>query len=187
MGYFLPFDIYDRISKFLKGNLEFPFIEKSEILGIFFLFGKNIGIKTELDVLSVKDIAQRTIAQLKREIFLSKNIVDSNVELIKENYQRRVLQIYVELQKSPSYSQDAINKRIVRDPTILMSCYAQHISYFRQKCFFEIYDPFKKDQLNKKLYDLLLDRMVMISYNVEKPHNLPFNSLQPFIKWILKN
>lgn len=187
MGYFLPFDIYDRISKFLKGNLEFPFIEKSEILGIFFLFGKNIGIKTELDILYVKDIAQRTIAQLKREIFLAKNIVDSNVEIIKENYKRRVLQIYVELQKSPHYSQDTINKRIVRDPTILMSCYAQHISYFRQKCFFEIYDPFKKEQLNKKLYDLLLDRMVMISYNVEKPHDLSFNSLQPFIEWILKN
>ncbi len=47
MGMFLPSDIYKRISKFLDGTLSFPFINKDEILGIFFLFGKNFGVKTQ--------------------------------------------------------------------------------------------------------------------------------------------
>ena len=88
MGFFLPGNIYERLSKFLDGDLDFPFVDQHEILGIFFLFGKNFGVKNDLDVLSAKDITRKTIDQLKREIFLSKNIGPSNIELIKENYQR---------------------------------------------------------------------------------------------------
>ena len=88
------------------------------------------------------------------------------------------------MQNNPAFEEKEINKRISRDPTILMSCYAQHISYYRQKCFFEIYDPFKRDQLDKKLHNLLLNRMVMLSYNVEKSASLPYNTLYPFLKWI---
>ena len=47
MGIFLPGDIYERISKFLDGDLGFPFIDKDEIMGIFFFFGKNFGVKTQ--------------------------------------------------------------------------------------------------------------------------------------------
>lgn len=184
MGFFLPSNIYERISKFLDGSLGFPFVDQDEILGIFFLFGKNFGIKTNLDVLFAKDITRKTIDQLKREIYLSKTITQSSIELIRENYQRRVLQIYVELQNSPTFEEKQINKRISRDPTILLYCYAHHISYYRQKCFFEIYDPFKRYQLDKKLHNLLLNRMVMLSYNVEKSDKLPFNTLRPFIDWI---
>ena len=53
--------------------------------------------------------------------------------------------------------------------------------------FFEIYDPFKRDQLDKKLHSLLLNRMVMLSYNVEKPADLPYNTLHPFVDWIIQN
>ena len=187
MGFFLPSNIYERLSKFLDGDSDFPFVDQHEILGIFFLFGKDFGVKNNLDVSSAKDITRKTIDQLKREIFLSKNITPSNIKLIKENYQRRVLQIYVEMQNSTPFEEREINKRISRDPTLLMYCYAHHISYYRQKCFFEIYEPFKRDQLDKKLHSLLLNRMVMLSYNVEKPADLPYNTLHPFIDWIILN
>ncbi len=187
MGIFLPSDIYKRISKFLEGKLDFPFVNKDEIMGIFFLFGKNFGVKTNLDIFSVKDLARRSIDQIKREIFLSKTITKSNIELIKENYQRRILQIYVESQNDLSFNQSEINERIIRDPSILISCYSQHLAYYGQKCFFEIFDPLKKNQIDEKLNDLLLDRMVMLSYNCEKPETLSFNTLVPFLKWIKIN
>jgi hypothetical protein len=187
MGMFLPSDIYKRVSKFLDGSLDFPFINKDEITGIFFLFGKNFGVKTNIDIFSVKDLARRSIDQIKREIFLSKTITKSNIELIKENYQRRILQIYIESQNNLSSNEFKINERIIRDPSILISCYSQHIAYYSQKCFFEIFDPIKKNQIDEKLNDLLLDRMVMLSYNCENSEMLSFNTLAPFLRWIKIN
>ena len=147
MGIFLPSDIYKRVSKFLDGSLGFPFVNKDEIMGIFFLFGKNFGVKTNLDIFSVEKSARKSIDQIKKEIFLSKTITKSNITLIKENYQRRILQIYIESQNNPlSSNESEINERIIRDPSILMSCYSQHIAYYSQKCFFEIFDPVKKIQ-----------------------------------------
>lgn len=200
MGFFLPADIHKRISAFLEGGITFPFVSNDEILGIFFMFGKKFGVKTDLDILSAKDIARRTIDQIKREIFLSKSLVESNIEVIRENYQRRVLQIYVEfhnyndsnttkpitITSTSTYDGNEINERIIRDPSILMSCYAQHVAYYKQKCFFEIFDPFKMNQLDEKLHHLLLDRMVMLSYNFEKSTKPSFNTLSPFIDWIHK-
>ncbi len=135
MGIFLPVDIYERISKFITGDLNFPFVKRDELVGIFFLFGKKYGIKNYLDVLSVKDIARRTIDQLKREVYISRTIIDSNADSIKENCQRRILQIYVELQNISSFDENSIRERIIRDPSILMSCYSQHIAYYKQKFF----------------------------------------------------
>lgn len=186
MGFFIPSDIYERLLDFLNGNLDFPFVNESEILGIFFLFGKKYGIKNDLDMLSAKDITRKTIDQLKREIFQSKNNTHSDSDYIREKYQRRVLQVYVELQNDPTFEQTKVNERISRDPTLLMYCYAHHISYYRQKCFFEIYDPFKRDQLAIKLHNLLLNRMVMLSYNVEKATDLPYRTMTPFVEWVVK-
>ncbi len=187
MGMFLPSDIYKRVSTFLEGNLDFPYIDRDEIMGVFFLFGKKFGIKSNLDIISVKDLARRSIDQIKREIFLSKKITKSNIDLIRENCQRRVLQIYIEFQDNASFNASEINKRITRDPSILLSCYSQHIAYYDQKCFFEIFDPLKNNQIDKKLHNLLLDRMVMAGYNCEKPEMLPFNTLTPFLEWISIN
>lgn len=187
MGIFLPSDVCMRVSKFLDGNLSFPFVNKDEIMGVFFLFGKNFGVKTNLDIFSVKDLARRSIDQIKREIYLSKTLTNSNIELIRENYQRRILQIYVECQNNSTFNESEINERIARDPSILTSCYCQHIAYYGQKCFFEIFNPLKKNQIDEKLHHLLLDRMVMLSYNCEKPEMLSFNTLVPFLKWIKIN
>ena len=90
----------------------------------------------------------------------------------------------MEFQDNSSFDEYEINKRITRDPSILLSCYSQHMAYYDQKCFFEIFDPLKYNQIGKKLHNLLLDRMVMLSYNREKPEMLPFNTLPPFLEWI---
>lgn len=187
MGFFLPTDIYKRLLRFLDGNLQFPFVKEDEILGIFFLFGKNYGIKNNLDILSAKDITRKTIDQLKREMFQSRNNTQLDNDYIREKYQRRVLQVYVELQNDVKFEQINVNERISRDPTLLMYCYAHHISHYKQKCFFEIYEPFKRDQVDKKLHNLLLNRMVMLSYNVEKTVDLPYRTITPFVEWIFKN
>lgn len=184
MGFFLPVDINERILKFLDNNVQFPFVREDEISAIFFLFGKRYGVKNELDMLSAKEITRKTIDQLKREMFLSKNKSPADSDSVRDQYQMRVLQIYVELQDGPVLEQREITNRISRDPTLLMYCYAHHVSYYRQKCFFEIYDPFKKDQIDAKLHDLLLDRMVMLSYNVQKSTDLPFSTLTPFTRWL---
>lgn len=42
MGIFLPVDVDSRITQFLEKKIEFPFIKKDEIIGIFYLFGKDI-------------------------------------------------------------------------------------------------------------------------------------------------
>jgi len=185
MGMFLPSDIYERISNFLNGNIDFPFIKEEEVMGIFFLFGKSYGVKSNTDVLTVKDIVRRTIDQIKREILLSKKIIESNIDLIKENYHRRILQIYSEAE---DFSYDEyINKRITRDPSILMSCYSQHIANYKQNYFFEIIGPIKKNQIDTKLNNKFLERMIMLSYNCKNSEMLPFNTFEPFSKWIINN
>lgn len=187
MGMFLPSDIYKRVSDFIDGNLKFPFIHKDEIMGIFFLFGKRFGVRKSIDILSAKDLARRTIDQIKREILLSKSITKSNIELMRENYQKRILQIYVECQNDPLLNDSEIYDRIARDPSILISCYCQHLAYHDQKCFFEIFDPFEKNQIDEMLHSLLVKRMIMLSYNFENPKLMPFRSLDPFLKWIRIN
>lgn len=185
MGFFLPVDISERLLKFLEGNLQFPFLSKNEIMGIFFLFGKRHGVNTPLDILSAKDITRKTINQLKRQIFLSKNNSPSDTNSIRDQYQRRVLQVYVEIQNGPTLTQKDINERISRDPTLLMYCYSHHISYHRQNCFFEIYEPLRKEQLHVSLHGRLINRMIMLSFNVEKSTDLPFSTLPHFTKWLI--
>jgi len=41
MGIFLPSDLNTRLSDFINKKREFPFIEKDEIIGTYYLFGKN--------------------------------------------------------------------------------------------------------------------------------------------------
>ena len=73
MGFFLPDDIYERLIKFLDGNLSFPFVREDEILGIFFLFGKKYGIKNNLDILSQKEVALKGYLNQKLKKWLVQN------------------------------------------------------------------------------------------------------------------
>ena len=187
MGIFTPVDIDSRITQFLEKKIEFPFIKKDEIIGIFYLFGKNNKVINDLEILSVKDIAKRTMEQRARNIKIfhefEKNKLDS--DFIREEYNKRILQISIEEQASSSSSKH-LGYRITRDPTILSSCFEQHIAYYRQDYFFELFkQPLKKTELPSSLINKLEQRMLMLCYNVSDSSNLPDdNTIRPFFQWL---
>ncbi len=59
MGMFLPADISRRITMFIECKLEFPFIKKEELIGAFFIFGKNNGIYGEDQILARHRFSQK--------------------------------------------------------------------------------------------------------------------------------
>jgi hypothetical protein len=127
MGIFTPMDIPSRIIQFIEKKIEFPFIKEEEIVGIFYLFGKDNKVTSELEILSVRNIAKRTMEQQARNIKIfhefKENKLDS--EFIREEYNKRILQISIEEQMYSSSPSD-MRSRIVGDPTIqrmLMLCY----------------------------------------------------------------
>jgi hypothetical protein len=186
MGMFLPVDISYRITKFMAGQLEFPFIKKDELTATFYIFGKDHGVKGEIEILTATDLAKRAIQQLAKDIrtfYSMPNKMDSN--FTRENYVRRSLQISIELQKDSSFDLSKMNKRIAGDPSILSSCFAQHIAYYKQDYFFELFQPFEENQLPSSLRRKLEGRMLLIGFNAKDSRSLPFeNMLVPFIEWI---
>lgn len=185
MGIFLPVDVDSRITQFLEKKIEFPFIKKDEIIGIFYLFGKDNKVISDLEILSVKNIAKRTMEQQARNIKIfhefQKNKLDS--DFIREEYNKRILQISIDEQVSSSKS---LSYRITRDPTILSNCFEQHIAYYKQDYFFELFKyPFKKTEVPSNLINKLEQRMLMLCYNVSDHSKLPDNNtIRPFFQWL---
>lgn len=187
MGIFIPVDIDSRITQFLEKKIEFPFIKKDEIIGIFYLFGKDNKVTSELEILSVRNIAKRTMEQQARNIKIfhefKENKLDS--EFIREEYNKRILQISIEEQmysSSPSH----MRSRIVGDPTIQSNCFEQHIAYYKQDYFYELFkQPFKKTEVPSHLINKLEKRMLMLCYNVSDSSKLPYNNtIYPFFQWL---
>jgi hypothetical protein len=191
MGMFLPEDISRRITLFIEGKLEFPFIRKEELMGTFFIFGKNKGLYGEEEILVATDLAKRTVANLTRTARMfhnSPNKMDSN--FTRQNYTNRILQISIELRDNTTKTQfnpSQMNDRIARDPTILTDCFAQHIARHKQDQFFEIFQPLRENYLPDSLRKKLEDRMLLLGYNVKDSSSLPCEStLVTFLMWLKK-
>ena len=172
----------------MGGKLAFPFIEKHETMGIFYLFGKDFGIKGPIEILTATDLAKRTIEQMVKEIRIYGN---SSTELdsdsIRDNYNRRALQISVEFRNDTSSDISEKNKRISGDPTILSNCFAEHIAYYKQDFFFEIFQPIKESQIPISLKKLE-KRMLLLGFNVRDSKSLPNESpFSCFIEWLERN
>lgn len=186
MGMFLPSDISCRILDFMDCKIEFPFMKRNELSATFYIFGKEHGVREEIEMLAVTDLAKRTMEQLTRDLktyHLMPVKLDS--EFIRENYIRRGLQISIESEKRSSPNGSEIRKQISRDPTILSSCFAQHIAYHRQNYFFELYKPFKRDELPFSLHSKLKSRMLLLGFNIETEASLPYESaISPFMEWM---
>ena len=187
MGIFTPIDISYRIAQFIEKKIEFPFIRENEIVGIFYLFGKDNKVTSELEILSVRNIAKRAMEQQARNIKIfhefKENKLDS--EFIREEYNKRILQISIEEQmysSSPSH----MRSRIVGDPTIQSNCFEQHIAYYKQDYFYELFkQPFKKTEVPSHLINKLEKRMLMLCYNVSDSSKLPYNNtIYPFFQWL---
>ena len=191
MGMFLPEDISQRITLFIGGKLEFPFIKKEELMGTFFIFGKNNGLYGEEEILAATDLGKRTVAHLTKTVRMfhnSPNKMDSN--FTRENYTKRVLQISIELRDNRTnspFSLSQMNKRIGGDPNILIDCFAQHIACHQQDQFFEIFQPLREYHLPVSLRRKLEGRMILLGFNVRGSDALPYGStLAAFFMWMKK-
>ncbi|HEX7032000.1 MAG TPA: hypothetical protein VF172_03275 [Nitrososphaera sp.] len=182
MGIFMPPDISFRVKQFMAGQVDFPFIKREEIMAAFYLFGKDYGVVGSTEVKAATDIARSTVEQVARDIRLySSNPQKMDPSFTRENYTRRSLQIVVD-----SGMQTDLDMRVAGDPAILSDCFAQHIAYHKQGFFFELFQPFKAEQLPPVLRSRLEGRMLLLGFNVKDREALPFkSSLQPFLEWML--
>jgi hypothetical protein len=186
MGIFMPTDIHNRILQFMDGKLTFPFIRGDEIVGVFFLFGKDGKISNRIDILNAKDLARNGMNQITKEVNLCNSMSNrTTFDFVRENYTRRALQITTDLSNSSNRDSIKIQDRISGDPTILIYCFAQHIAYYRQDYFFELINPLLPAQIPEHLRKKMELRMLLLGFNSKNIENLPYNStLAPFFDWL---
>jgi hypothetical protein len=179
MAMILPDDMAERISGFIAGKRSFPFVGHDELMSIMYLYGRNSRVsKSEIE--EVSSLAQHTASQLGQEIdiYINSSASKLDTEYIRSNYINRELQLTVE--RKP---QD-VKKRIAGDPVIISSCFAQHVAYYRQDYFLELYGPLRDSQLTSDIRSVLADRMVMVCYNRKGAHEIRLaHPLIPVYVW----
>jgi hypothetical protein len=183
MGIFLPPDISARIKQFMAAKTDLPLLKKDEILAVFYLFGKDYKVIGESEVSAASDLAKRTVEQVARDIRAYITMPQKmDARFTRENYTKRSLQIVVDSEGQPD-----VEMRIAGDPIILSDCFAQHVAHYRQDFFFELFQPFKAEQLPQPLGNKLEGRMLLLGFNVKNAQLLPFKSSLPtFFQWMLK-
>ena len=190
MTMILPEDISERISAFISGRLDFPFVKKDELISVLYLYGKNNTIISRPD--KVLTIAKKTVERLEHSIQNYRNgpksIFDS--EFSRNNYIRRQLQITVDINNTSEDDKDKPgidNRRILTDPVILSECFSQHVAFYDQKYSFFFYGPLKDDELTHDIRNLLSGKIVMLGYNKEQDE-LPFDHpIIPLYIWAKEN
>lgn len=188
MGIFLPRDFPNRVLSFINGKNNLPLTEKDEIIASFYIFGKDHKVNGDLEITNVKDIARKTMEQLARQVrVLSSNPTGMNQELVRENFNKRSMQILIDsnIQNNNNKISFDITRRISRDPTILSDCYAWHIAYYKQDYFFKLFNPLRGTDLPPGLVDQLEGRMLMLGFNVKNSANLTYEDpIIPFLEWM---
>jgi hypothetical protein len=156
----LPDDMAERISEFIAGKRNFPFVGPDELMCMMYLYGRNNTIR-EGEIDEVSSLAQYTASKLGKEIDIYTNSSSSKLETeyIRSKYINRELQLAVERK-----SQD-VKKRIAGDPAIISDCFAHHVAYYRQDYFLELYGPLRDSELTSDTRSALAQRMVMVCYN----------------------
>ena len=188
MGIFLPRDFPNRVLSFINGKNNLPLTQKDEIIASFYIFGKDHKVNGDLEITNVKDIARKTMEQLARQIrVLSSNPTSMNQELVRENFNKRSMQILIDsnIQNNNNKISFDITRRISRDPTILSDCYAWHIAYYKQDYFFKLFNPLRGTDLPPGLVGQLEGRMLMLGFNVKNSANLTYEDpIIPFLEWM---
>jgi hypothetical protein len=181
MGIFMPQDISRRISQFIAGHIDFPYVKGDEIMAAFYLFGRQHGVQ-EAELPDVQDMAKKSAEQVAKDVRLyTLNPTKMDSGFTRENYTKRSLQIAVD----NAGSNDEISTRVAGDPPILSDCYAQHIAYHKQGYYFELFRPFKAAQLPVALQNKLEGRMLLLGFNVKDRGSLPFrNATDPLFEWM---
>ena len=188
MTMILPEDISERISSFIAGSLDFPFIKKDELISLLYFYGRNNRIVSHPE--KVLAIAKKTVETLEHSIVKYRNGPKSffDSEFSRNNYIRRQLQITVDKDDNKNDKNTPnINRRIINDPVILSECFSQHVAFYDQKYSFFIYGPLKENELTRDIRNLLSSKIVMLGYNKEQD-KLPFDHpIIPLYVWAKEN
>ncbi|HKX81410.1 MAG TPA: hypothetical protein VJL54_04075 [Nitrososphaera sp.] len=181
MGLFMPPDITNRISQFIAGKLDFPYVRREEVIGAFYLYGREFGVD-ESEVADAEGMAKKSVEQFARDVRLyTSSPAKLDPEFTRENYTKRSLQIAVDAGTGGDSA-----PRVAADPAILSDCFAQHVAHHRQEYYFELFRPFKASQIPGSLHPKLESRMLLLGFNAKRD-SLPFKSvLQPFVEWMQK-
>lgn len=189
----LPEDISERISSFISGRLDFPFVKKDELISLLYLYGKSNAVLDHPE--RVLAIAKKTVETLEKSIEKYRNGPKSliNSEYLRNNYIRRQLQITVDKNNHNNNNEndkdthDINKRRIVNDPVILSECFSQHVAFYDQKYSFFFYGPLKENELTYDIRGLLSDKIVMLGYN-KGQDELPFDHpIIPLYVWAKEN
>ena len=185
----LPEDISERISSFISGRLDFPFVKKDELISLLYLYGKSNEVLDHPE--RVLAIAKKTVETLEKSIEKyrdgPKSFFDS--EYLRNNYIRRQLQITVDKNnnKNDKDAPDINKRRIINDPVILSECFLQHVAFYDQKYSFFFYGPLKENELTYDIRSLLSGKIVMLGYN-KVQDELPFDHpIIPLYVWAKDN
>ncbi|MGH9997721.1 MAG: hypothetical protein ACRD7F_06890 [Nitrososphaeraceae archaeon] len=189
MTMILPEDICERISSFISGRLDFPFVKKDELISLLYLYGKSNAVLDHPE--RVLAIAKKTVETLEKAIEKYRNGPKSffDSEYLRNNYIRRQLQITVEKNnnKNDKDAHDINKRRIINDPVILSECFLQHVAFYDQKYSFFFYGPLKENELTYDIRSLLSGKIVMLGYN-KVQDELPFDHpIIPLYVWAKDN
>lgn len=159
MAMVLPDDIARSITEFIAGRRSFPFVGREMLMCMMYLYGKS-GRVGEKEISEVNSFAHRTASQLGLDIdiYANSSAAKLDSEYIRSKYINRELQLAVE-------NKADIKTRIAGDPAIISDCFAQHVAYYKQDFFFELYGPLKNSDLTSDIRSMLAGRMVMTCYN----------------------
>jgi len=144
-----------------------------------FMYGKRTKIDEKVKIEAI-DLARQTLNRihLRVEGYKRNLLTKMNTEYIRGGYIERELQIRTEENRVVS------NERIINDPVILCSCFEQHVSYYNQMSFFQIYGPLGEHELLKDLA-FLAGTMIMLGYNRKNEDSLPFqHAIIPVYVWM---
>ena len=181
MRMILPEDISYRLSEFIAGRQNFPFIRNDELVCVFYLYGKKSGVRYDKEYSEAINLAENTVNKLRGDIeaYSHSPKLKISSQFIRSKFVNRELQVTVEENKRVS------KERIVNDPIIISDCFAQHVAYHNQKYFFQLYGPLSECELINDVRKYLLGRMVMLGFNRKDEKSLPFqNAFIPLYIWI---
>jgi hypothetical protein len=161
MSMVLPDSIAERILDFIAGKRSFPFVCRDELMCLMYIYGKYNKVCND-EIAEAGSLAHRTAAQMDQDIdiYINSSAGKLDPEYIRSKYINRELQLAVE-RKSIGKSM------IANDPMILSDCFAQHVAFYKQHYFFELYGPLKDQELTSDIRSILSCRMVMVCYNKE--------------------
>lgn len=169
MGLLFPADLPERIKAFLANQRDFPYISSEEIIGVFYIFGKKEGISSDLEKEQILQLCNRTVRDFSKGVGQYRmNMLSIDSDFTRSKYLKRQLQITVEMKEKVE------SEKLFKDPVIITDSLIQHISFYNEKYFFQVYGPFKEHEVVRDLHGSLLDRMVMVGFNREDPRGIPF-------------